>query len=130
MKLLTTTSIVTLLFLTLACGYSHKTTPPSAGNMPAIQTLNPASATHGGAAFMLTVNGSNFNGNAVVNWNSAAQTTTFVTNGQLTVAVPASAIMNAGSVQVTVTNPGTPGGPYGGGTQAETSTPPTTFTIN
>jgi len=129
MKLLTTTLLVTLLTLTLACGYSHKTTPPSAGNMPAIQTLNPNTATHGQAGFMLTVNGSNFNNNAVVNWNSSAQTTQFVSGAQLTVAVPASAIMNAGSVQVTVTNPGTPGGIYGGGTQAETSSP-MTFTIN
>ncbi len=128
MKLLTTTLLVTLLTLTLACGYSHKTTPPSAGNMPAIQTLNPNTATHGQAGFMLTVNGSNFNNNAVVNWNSSAQTTQFVSGAQLTVAVPASAIMNAGSVQVTVTNPGTPGGIYGGGTQAETSSP-MTFTI-
>ena len=129
MKLFTTASLVTLISLTLACGYSHKTTPPSAGNMPAIQTLNPPSVTHGAAAFMLTVNGSNFNSNAVVNWNSTAQTTTFVSSAQLTTSIPASAIANMGSVQVTVTNPGTPGGQYGGGTQAETSSP-MTFTIN
>lgn len=129
MKLFTTASLVTLICLTLACGYSHKTTPPGNGTMPTIAQLSPNSATHGGAAFMLTVNGSNFNTNATVNWNGTAQTTTYVSSGQLTMSVPASAIMSAGSVQVTVTNPGTPGGQYGGGTLAETSGP-MTFTIN
>jgi hypothetical protein len=122
--------LVSLIALTLACGYSSKaTTPPVAGSMPTIQALSPSSVNHGSAAFMLTVNGSAFNGNAVVNWNGAGQTTTFVSGGQLTVQVPAAAIASAGSVQVTVTNPGTPGGQYGGGTAAETSTA-MTFTIN
>jgi hypothetical protein len=37
-------------------------------------------------------------------------------------------IATAGTVSVTVTNPGTPGGQYGGGTMAETSNI-MTFTI-
>jgi hypothetical protein len=99
--------------------------------MPAISELSPNSATAGGAAFMLTVNGSNFASTAVVNWNGTAQTanTAYVSGNQLTVAVPASAIETAGTVQVTVTNPGTSGGVYGGGTLAETSQP-MNFTIN
>jgi hypothetical protein len=132
MKLLTTTLLVTLLTLTLACGYSHKTTPPSAGNMPAISQLNPNQMTHGDGEFPLTVTGSNFNSNAVINFNGTAMTTVPVSGfsgTEVQATIPASAIMNAGSVQVTVTNPGTPGGPYGGGTQAETSSP-MTFTIN
>jgi hypothetical protein len=47
----------------------------------------------------------------------------------LMVTIPSSSIMTAGMVPVTVTNPGTQGGPYGGGTQAETSTA-MNFTIN
>ena len=86
-------------------------------------------AAHNGAAFVLTVNGSSFNGNAAVNWNGAAMTTTYVTTGQLTAMVPASAITTAGTIAVTVTNPGTKGGQYGGGTQPETSTS-MTFTVN
>jgi hypothetical protein len=124
--------LTTLLALTLACGYSSKTTPPSAGTVPAITQLNPDGATAGGAAFMLTVNGSNFGTKAVVNWNGTAQTaTTYVSGSQLTLAIPASLIMNSGTVQITVTNPGTPGtGIYGsGGTTAETSSP-MNFTIN
>lgn len=131
MKLIRTATLLSLITLTMACGYSKKaTTPPGAGTMPTIAELSPSSANHvNPQAFTLTVNGSNFNGDAVVNWNSSAQTTTFVTGGQLTVPVPASAIMNAGSISVTVTNPGTPGGIYGGGTSPETSTA-MTFTIN
>lgn len=125
------TTLVILTALALACGYSSKTTPPSAGSVPTIAALSPSSMTAGGAAFTLTVNGTNFGGKAVVNWNGTPQTTTIVSSNQLTVAVPASAIANSGTVAVTVTNPGTPGtGMYGsGGTLAETSSP-MSFTIN
>ena len=125
------TVLTTLILFTLACGYSSHTTPPVAGTMPAISELSPDSATAGGAAFMLTVNGSNFGTKAVVNWNGAAQTTTYVSGNQLTVAVPASLIASAGSVSISVTNPAIAGtGQYGSGaTLAETSTS-VSFTIN
>lgn len=122
--------LVALSALTLGCGYSSKTTPPVAGSVPAIAALTPASMTAGSAAFTLTVNGSNFGSQAVVNWNGAARTTTFVSGNQVTAAIPAADIATAGSAAVTVTNPGTTGtGMYGGGgTLAETSSP-MTFTI-
>jgi hypothetical protein len=124
------TLLVTLTALTLACGYSSKTTPPVAGSVPAIAALSPASMTAGSAAFTLTVNGTNFGSQAVVNWNGAARTTTFVSGNQVTAAIPAADVATAGSAAVTVTNPGTPGtGMYGsGGTLAETSSP-MSFTI-
>ena len=130
-KAVNTILLVALIASTLACGYSSKSTPPVAGNVPAIAQLAPASMKAGGAAFMLTVNGSTFNTNAVVNWNTTAQSTTYVSGGQLTVAIPASAIATSGTVQVTVTNPGTSGtGMYGsGGTLPETSNN-MAFTIN
>ena len=133
LKPITTAALVAMLAFSLACGYSAKMTAPVAGPMPAISELAPNSATAGGAAFTLTVNGSNFGSKAVVNWNGVAQTanTTFVSASQLMVAVPASAIATSGTVMVTVTNPGTSGtGIYGnGGTLAETSTA-MNFTIN
>jgi hypothetical protein len=90
--------------------------------MPAISQLNPGSTTAGAQAFMLTVNGSNFASKAVVNWNGTAQATTYVTGGQLTIVVPASAVSTSGTVQITVTNPATSGsGMYGGGSPAQTS---------
>jgi len=128
-----TAFVAALISLTLACGYSSKTTPPVAGTIPAITQLNPNVATAGGADFVLTVDGSNFGTKAVVNWNGAAQTatTTYVSGNQLTVTIPAAMIATAGTVMVTVTNPGTAGnGQYGsGGTLAETSSP-VSFTIN
>jgi uncharacterized protein len=130
MKTLQTMSLATLIAITLACGYSAKSTPAVAGTIPSITQLNPNAVTAGDAAFMLTVNGSNFASKAVVNWNGAAQPTTFVSTGQLTVSVPASLIAASGTAQVTVTNPATgSNGIYGGGTQAETSGA-MTFTIN
>jgi hypothetical protein len=127
-----TAALAVLIALTLGCGYSSKTTTPVAGTTPTIAQLNPTDATAGGAAFTLTVNGTNFNSNAVVNWNGSAQSgSKYVSGSQLTVSVPASAIMTAGTIQVTVTNPGNPGtGIYGtGATQAETSNA-MTFTVN
>jgi hypothetical protein len=133
MKTVKTMLLAVLLALSLACGYSSKTTPPVAGTMPAISQLNPDSATAGDTGFTLTVTGSNFGSKAVVNWNGTAQTsnTTYVSGTQLTVAVPASLIVNSGTVQITVTNPANPGtGIYGtGATLAETSTS-MSFTIN
>lgn len=129
-QMLKATLLVTLTALTLACGYSSKTTPPVAGTIPGIAALSPSSMAAGSPAFTLTVNGTNFSSAAMVNWNGAAQTTTFVSANQLMMMVPAAAIANPGTVAVTVTNPATAGtGMYGsGGTMAEISSP-MNFTI-
>jgi uncharacterized protein (TIGR03437 family) len=60
----------------------------------------------GGAAFTLTVTGTNFASGATVNWNGTILTPTVVTPTQLTVTVPASAIASAGSESVSVTSGG------------------------
>lgn len=122
MKTVYTILLGILLALTLACGYGSKNYGPGASNMPAIFELNPGSTDAGAKAFMLTVKGSNFASQAVVNWNGAPQATTYVTSGQLMIAVPASAVASSGTVQVTVTNPATSGnGMNGGGSSAMTS---------
>ena len=130
-----TVSVLLLAILSFGCGgySSPKTAPPKAGFVPVIAAIVPNTANHGDPAFTLTVNGSTFNANAVVNWDGVAQTTAHPATNQLTVAIPASAIATAGSVAVTVTNPGssTPGGPYGGGTTTKSETSNSmTFTIN
>jgi IPT/TIG domain-containing protein len=134
MKTLKTAVLVSLIATATACGYGSKNynTTPTAGAMPAIVQLSPGSTTAGGAAFTLTVNGSNFGTKAIVNWNGVAQTaTSFVTNNQLMVAVPASMIANSGNVQITVTNPATSGtGMYGTGATLAATSMPMTFTIN
>ncbi len=121
---------VLIAFFSASCGYSKPaSTPPAAGVTPAISALVPASVNHGAAAFTLTVNGSNFANDATVNWNGSALTTTFVTANQVTAAIPASAVSSAGTITVSVTNPGTMGGIYGGGTLPENSNS-MNFTIN
>jgi len=129
---------ILLLFLTLAAfgcgGYSTPKQTTQPGIVPVVAAIMPASQLHGGSQFTLTVMGSSFNANAVVNWNAVAQAnTTHPMTNTLSVMIPATAIANAGTAKVSVTNPGssTPGGPYGGGsnTPAETSNN-VTFTIN
>jgi type IV pilus biogenesis protein CpaD/CtpE len=130
MKTSKTILLAALLALGLGCGYSAKsTTPAVAGTMPTVSALAPSSVAAGSPSFVLTVNGTNFNGNAAINLNSTAQMTSHVSANQLTATVPAASVATAGTVTVTVTNPGTAGGIYGGGTAAETSNS-MTFTIN
>jgi hypothetical protein len=119
-----------LAVLCFGCGYgSTKTTPPSPGTTPTISALVPNNTNAGSAGFVLTVNGSSFGSNAQVSWNGVTQTTNVMTAGQVTINVSAAMIANPGVVAVTVTNPGTPGGIYGGGTSPATSGS-MSFTIN
>ncbi|MGA9542362.1 MAG: hypothetical protein WBQ85_02260 [Candidatus Sulfotelmatobacter sp.] len=131
MKIAKTVFLAGLLALSMACGYSKPaTTPPTAGSMPTITELAPPNITHGSQAFVLTVNGTDFSSTATIYWNGTAETTTVVSPGtQLMTMIPATDVATPGTVAVTVTNPGIPGGQYGGGTSAETSAP-MTFTIN
>ncbi|MGO9619516.1 MAG: putative Ig domain-containing protein [Bryobacteraceae bacterium] len=78
-----------------------------AGTGPAVTSLSPSSATAGGPAFTLTVNGSGFVSGAVVDWNGSALATTYVSATQLTAQVPASLIATAGTAQIVVNQSGT-----------------------
>jgi hypothetical protein len=124
--------MLTLLLAATAvgCGYSSKpTTPPTAGTKPVISQLQPAATNAGAPAFTLEIDGSKFNGNATVTFGTTVINPTFVDSTKLDAMVPAAAVASAGTVHVTVTNPGTPGGLYGGGTQPATSAA-VDFTVN
>ena len=110
--------LVTFLAFGLGCGNSTK--------MPTIMQLNPATIAHGDAQFQLEVDGTNFASNAMVNFNGTAVATTFVSSTKLEAMIPAAAIMNPGTVPVTVTNPGS-GGIYGSGSRTSA---PMNFTIS
>lgn len=103
-----TLMMIVLLAVGIGCGYSK---PQVA--MPTIMQLNPSSATAGSGQFQLEVDGSNFAKGAVINFNGVAESTTVMNSSTLVTMIPATAIMAAGSVPVTVTNPGS-GGIYGG----------------
>src|SRR5262249_39090709 len=77
--------------------------------VPTIGSLSPTSATAGGAAFSLTVNGTGFLSTSVVKWNGSSRTTAFVSAPQVNAAITAAFRATALSRSVTVFNP-TPGG--------------------
>ena len=81
--------------------------------VPAAGSLNPTSATEGGSAFSLTVNGSNFIPGSVVRWNGADRGTTFVSANVLQATITAADIATAGSATVSVFNPAPGGGSSG-----------------
>lgn len=87
---------------------------------PLITSVNPTSASPGGAAFTLTVNGSNFmapsnpavpqQAGSIVEFNTSPHPTTFVSANQLTATINASDILTAGCNTVTVYTPNGVGG--------------------
>jgi len=86
---------------------------------PTLTSISPTSATAGGTAFTLTVDGSNFVSTSVVRWGGSNRTTTFVNATQLTASIPAFDLATGYTEQVTVFNPAP-----GGGTTA-----PIAFTV-
>ena len=71
---------------------------------PTITSLTPPTATAGGSAFTMTVNGTGFDANSVVNWGATALATTYVSSTQLTAQVTTAAITTAGAYNVTATS--------------------------
>ena len=105
-----------------ACGGGATQPPPNESNStPKVISISPNSAAAGGAAFTLTVNGTNFSASSTVNFGGAVATT-FVNSTQLSAAIPASSIASAGDTAVTVTNPAPGGGISNAITFAVTST--------
>ena len=111
---------VTVLNPTPGGGSSNALTFTIDNPPPAITSLQPASATHGGAAFTLTVRGTGYQTNSTVLWNGSPRVTTYVHATELTAQITAGDIATAGTANVTVTTPAP-----GGGTSA-----PSTFTIH
>jgi hypothetical protein len=91
-------------------GTTWESVTPSGSSAPATPTttsISPSSATAGGNAFTLTVNGTNFiSGQSTVTWNGSNRTTTFVSATQLTADISAADIATAGSASVGVTTTG------------------------
>jgi hypothetical protein len=70
--------------------------------------LAPDTARPGGSSFTLTVSGTGFAPQSVVEWNGATLFTLVDSDQQLTATVPVSFIANPGTASVTVVNPGAP----------------------
>jgi subtilisin family serine protease len=80
---------------------------------PGLTSLSPTVVPAGASAFTLTVNGSGFVYGAVVRWNGADRTTTYVSASQLIASIPASDVASIGTASVTVFNPAPAGGVSG-----------------
>ena len=101
-----------------ACGSGNS---GGGGNpAPAISLLNPTSTNAGGAAFTVTVSGSNFISSSVIQWNGSARPTSFVSATQLQAQITSADIASGATVSVDVVNPAP-----GGGTSNSL-----TFTVN
>lgn len=78
--------------------------------VPSISSLSPNSVSSGAAAFVITVNGSNFIASTQVEVNGVQRVTTYVSPMQLTATVLASDIATPGNLQVGVRTPAPGGG--------------------
>ena len=100
------------LLLLAGCGggISPSSINQPTSSSPTITTISPNSTVAGGAAFTLTINGTNFVAASMVNFGGLAPATTFVNSTQLTAAIPAASLASTGTPAVTVTNPAPGGG--------------------
>jgi YVTN family beta-propeller protein len=111
-------AVVGIVSLLLLAGCGGGTSPSSINQLtsggsnpsPTITTVSPNSTVAGGAAFTLTIHGTNFVAGSMVNFGGSAPAATFVNSTQLSVAIPATTIASTGAPVVTVTNPAPGGG--------------------
>ena len=77
----------------------------SAQSVPTITSISPPSVVTGGATFTLTVTGSNFLNNSVVQVNGSARPTIYKSSLQLTATIFATDIATPAALQITVFDP-------------------------
>lgn len=78
-----------------------------AANPPVLISLSPPSAVAGQGALTLTVNGANFISGAQIRYGTSTRVTKFISSSQVSTDLFAGDVSTAGSVQITVANPGT-----------------------
>lgn len=95
---------------TLDASSANSMTVMVSNPVPALASTSPQSASTGGSAFNLTVNGTRFVSSSVVNWNGSARPTTYVSGTRLTAAIPASDLVAGALIDITVSTPVPAGG--------------------
>lgn len=116
--------LATALFA-LTSALSNAQSPVPFINLP----LVPDATAPGGPQFILTVNGTGFVSNSVVDWNGRALVTRFISHSKLKARVPAQAIAAPGTAQVTVVS-SSPGGGTSSAIAFEITTPISSPTFN
>jgi hypothetical protein len=87
---------------------------------PGTPSLSPSTIAAGSGDFQMTVTGSGFAFNAVVEWNGSPRGTAFISGSKLVALISAADVAVMGNANVTVTNPTTVVSP-GGGTSGATT---------
>ncbi|MGA2261032.1 MAG: IPT/TIG domain-containing protein [Acidobacteriota bacterium] len=72
---------------------------------PFLTSLSPRTVAPGGPSFTLTINGCNLKPGAVINFDTTPLVTTVLSTWQVRAVVPASLILSAGRIPISVTNP-------------------------
>ncbi|MFN7944200.1 MAG: hypothetical protein U0Z53_02390 [Blastocatellia bacterium] len=83
---------------------------PSSNPVPTLSSISPDVVSTGSPAFVLTVTGINFVSGSVVRWNGQDRPTTYVSNGTLTAAIPASDVATSDGGIISIFNPAPGGG--------------------
>jgi hypothetical protein len=78
--------------------------------VPSLTSLSPSSVNAGSAAFILTLTGSNFIPTSTIQWNGAVLPSTYLSETQIEVQIPASNATTPGFAEVMVLNPAPGGG--------------------
>lgn len=84
--------------------------PTRSSSAPTLASISPTSTTAGTAGLTLTAMGTNFASGAVVLWNGASMTTTFLSATQVSATIPSALLVAAGTAQISVYIPGRWGG--------------------
>ena len=100
-------SVFLIIAFAFGCGAdpANRTQGPHVGfvlSPPSITALAPSSVPVNSAPFTMTVNGANFGTDAILIWNGVPQHTTFVSSGQLLVAITNVDLMFVGLTHVFV----------------------------
>lgn len=73
-----------------------------------LSTIAPATVAHGAANTTITLTGTGFKNGAVAKAGATSLATTYVSATQLTAVIPAANLVGAGTINITVVNPGAP----------------------
>lgn len=77
---------------------------------PTLTALGTTSVMAGSPGFTLSLTGTGFNANSVIQWNGSPLTTSFLSSTQVSATVPSADLSSPGSIPVTVSNAASNGG--------------------
>ncbi len=113
---------------TVDIGAFELQTAPATNPAPTLSTILPDRIAAGySSPITLSLNGSGFISQSVVDWNSTALATTYVSSTELTATIPSSDFASVGTATITVTNPSPGGGASTGATFQVLAAPRTVY---